>query len=378
MERVLIIGAGFAGLAAACRLALARGDVAVTVIDPRTARHFLPLLPDVVGRQCDPRRLQLPLAEAAGRWGFRHVRDQVESVDLPGHRVTGRDAAYDYDRLLIASGARSSFFGRDELAEHAFVLDSVEGAVRIRDAAAGEGPDAWVICGGGYTGVEIATSLWRHGRRHGRARRLVIVDKAAGVCPALPPWQRAYIERQLCTLGIELRVGTSVTEVGKDWVRLGTGETLPNCRLVWTAGVQAAAFVRALPLPQSREGRIDVDAYLRATEDCFAAGDAAGVKQAGKYLRAGVRFSVSEGRCAAGNILRSLRGAPLRPFRPADPGYIVPLAHNRSCGVALGVPLRGRLPTLLHYAICVALSAGAGNRVGVLRGLLAEWRAPSK
>jgi len=373
VARVLIIGGGFAGLAAAGRLSgpAAHGRFQVTLADRRDTHQFLPVLPDLVGRDIRPEDVQYPLAEAAHAYGFRFVPEAVKSVDLGGRTaVTDSGATLPFDFLLVASGSESDFHGREDCRGQALTLHSVADVLALRAAARDERTAAMVVAGGGYTGVEGATNLWRAARGRESPLRIVIVETGAALCAALPPRFQAYIGRNVCSLGIEVRTGTAVAEVSGGTVQLSSGESLDRARLLWAAGVCTSALVRALPAEKTPNGRLLVDESLRFAPGCFAAGDAAAFRRDGQPLRMGVQFSLSEGAAAADNIRRAAEGRPLRGFRPFDPGYLVPMANGRACGKVLGAGLRGRLPMALHYAMCLLRLRGMGRRWGLLRSLL--------
>ena len=389
--RVIIIGGGFAGIAAARKLSR-RAGASVLLIDRRSESHFLPMLPDLIGRPIRPRNLMYPLASLRRPGRCEVVRDDVREVDTDRRivRAAGRTETYDF--LVIAAGSRTNFRGRDDLAAASLKLDEVEDGLAIREAMAPGRRDAYVVCGGGYTGVEIATNLWRAFRRRPSPPRIALVEYADGLCkaltaagatPAAAGFQE-YIQDNVASLGIEVILNATVDEAAEGRVRLSNGRTFDRAGLIWTAGVRTPDFVQAMDAEKAAQGRIVVDEFLRLDERTFVTGDCAAVVpnrssgstgesgggSAGQPIRMSVQFGLSEGSRAAGNILRAASGRELRPFRPRDPGWVVPMANFRSCGVALGLSMRGRLPTLMHYVMCVLRSWGVRNRAGLLRDLL--------
>lgn len=371
----MVIGGGFAGLAAVRRLCRSGRGLDVTLVDRRADHHFLPVLPDLIGRDLPLKYVVCPLERYGARWGCRVLREQVTSVDLDGRTADTAAQRLPFDFLVMASGSETDFHGREDLPNCALTLHSAEDVMAIRGAVAGNRYENFVVAGGGYTGVEAATNIVRACRRLGRAGRIVIVEAAAALCSTLPGPLQAYIDMNVRGLGIETRFGTTVAEAGSEAVCLSNGESIPRALLVWTAGVRTGDMVQGLDHRKTAQGRLAVDECLRLREHCFAAGDAAGFSRSGRLLRMGVQFSISEGHCAAGNVLRAIAGRPPRRFRPFDPGYLVPMANNRACGVVMGVTMRGRLPSLLHYAMCVLRSRGAANRWGLLRALVADGLA---
>jgi NADH dehydrogenase len=378
MTRILVIGGGYAGVAAVERLGGRRPGIEVLLVDQRPDQESLPLLPDVIGRGFPPEHLRYPLARCAERWGCQVLQETVASVDLGRRLVTtaGRELAYDL--LLVSGGAEPNYHGQEAFREHALPLYSAADAVRLRQAALDPQWETFVVAGGGYTGVEAATALWRLFRRQARPRRIVIAELAPALLANLPERLRDYVTGNLRKLGIELRLGTTVSAVTAEAVTLRTGEVFPSARLVWSAGVRTVEFVRQIDHRKTPDGRLLVDPELRIREDCFVAGDAAAFMHGGRPLRMAVQFAVREGQHAAGNMLRAVRGKPLRPFRPVELGYLVPMANNRACGIVLGMPMSGAAPIALHYAMGVYRARGLASRLGLLRSLLWPARAAGR
>jgi NADH dehydrogenase len=234
-----------------------------------------------------------------------------------------------------------------------------------------------VVVGGGYTGFEVASHVayrlhMMTGRPYRELRRLcsiTIVEKAPEVLRNVSPRVREWAVQIIHRFGVEVRTRCSVEAFAEDGVTLSDGSRLERAVVAWCAGVTPGSPVAELDAPRTRGGRLEVDECLclPGAANVFAAGDVAGATLAGEEgpLRMAIQFSLAEGRCAAGNALRTLDRKPLQPFRATDLGYLVPLAPGRAAGVVLGWEGVGRLPSALHYAMCSIRSWSWANRLGI-------------
>jgi len=358
MKKVIIIGAGFGGLEAARILSKHRGDVEITVIDKKETSDFLPTMPDCIGRGIRPQYLSYPVKALAAKFGFSFIKDEVSKVDLQDKTVFTVTAALNYDFLIIASGSETNFFGDEDIKKNAYKLDNVADAEKLLDVVKSRVFDNYIIGGGGYTGVEVATNLRLALNKMRRPGRVTIIERSADILGLLPSWMKDYVKENLRKLDIEVLINSSVDKI--DY-----GKTV----LIWAAGVKASAFIQNLQVEKNPQGRLKVDEYLRLDESCFVIGDAAYFEYKKNYLRMAVQFAIFQGRAAAKNIIRSIKGNSLKKFEPVDLGYIIPMANNRSCGMVLGLNLKGFLPTLLHFIMCIYRSYGFKNKIGIIKGL---------
>ena len=371
MNDVLIIGGGYGGLAAACKLAQRRHPPPVTLIDRRTTSDALPNLPDVASNRLRPEHCRCPLPALAKAHGFTFINDEVTGVDLANRVVAGKNDRYSYSYLVIAAGAQSFFHGQDQFRDASWVLDSVADAAALRDRLGRRDYDAVVVVGGGYTGVEIATHTHAGYREKGaETPRILLAEIQPAILANMPDAFRTYTEKNLDRCGIEICTETSVTRAENGTVELSTGETVANAVLIWTAGVRPAAFLEGLPVKKNAQQRLEVDTFLRVDETCYAVGDAACFDNDGGALRMAVQFSRAEGERAAENILRQIAAKPLRPYEPMDMGLVIPMANGRSVGEIFGKFVTGRLPTALHYFMSVYTARGLRTQLGLTGDLI--------
>jgi len=243
-------------------------------------------------------------------------------------------------------------------------------AQKILEALKSDTFHTFVVSGGGYTGVEVATNLKRYCAKHKKNKRILIIDMADSLLGPLPIWMKNHVKANLQRLNIQVFLNTSVSKIQAEGIVLSNGQFYNNAMLIWTAGVKVSDYIFALNKEKSRQGRISIDDNLKLTESCFVAGDAGQFLDRGNPLRMAVQFSIVQGRIAALNILRSIKGTPLIKYKPLDLGYIIPMANNNSCGRVFGVNLRGRFPTALHYLMCIYRTRGFTNKLNLLRDLI--------
>ncbi len=387
---VTVLGGGFAGLAAVGELVrLGGSDLTVRLVDRRENSVFAPLLPDAVSTRIRTECMLYPLADHCARLGVEFVHATVQSVNRLSGRVETDAGTLTGDATLICLGCENNYHGSDAARRHAVGLKTVEEARAIRNAVlsyaeAIEGEPSGevghiVVVGGGYTGFEAAS----HAAYLLKRRLGLPYDEIAERCPiriveladrVLANCSDNLASRALELIGefgIEVQTGCTVEDFIESGVRLTDGTFLENATVVWAAGVRAGDAVAGIESPKGRGGRLEVDDYLRlpGSARVFAAGDVAAARVPDKEepLRMAVQFSLAGGRRAAQNAWLGLCGKALKPFRPTDLGYVVPLAPGKGAGSVLGREIVGRAPSWLHYLMCSYRSWGWGNRLNVAR-----------
>ncbi|MFO7958246.1 MAG: FAD-dependent oxidoreductase [Candidatus Brocadiia bacterium] len=386
---VLILGGGFAGLAAAGELARhGPPDLSVRLIDRRRNSAFAPVLPDLISGRIRPQHMAEPLEPFCRRLGVEFIHTPVRRI-LPTEGKVETDAGeFEADRLLLCLGCENNYHGNGEAEEHALGLKTVGEGMAIRRRAlelvsedAHDRPHV-VVVGGGYTGFEVASHVaFLLHRKLGVPYAdlpgtcpILVVEQADEVLRNCSPHVQRWAVRLLERFGVEVRTGVSTAQIQADAVRLSDGTDMPRAMTAWAAGVTPGPAAAELDAPKVRGGRLEVDENLRlpGTPNVFAAGDVAGPVTPGEEtpLRMSIQFSLAGGRHAARNVLRSMAGRTVERFRPFDPGYIVPLAPGQAAGTILGTEMVGRVPSLLHYFMCVVRSWSWRNRVGMAKDLL--------
>lgn len=373
-QRVVIVGAGFAGFHAARTLAKlskrTKGAAELVVLNATDYFLYVPLLPQVAGGVLDPRRVAVPLA--GNLPGARLVLGSVDEIDLEARRLgmvdpEGERDSLSYDRLLLTVGSVNRLLPIPGVAEHAHGFRSIGEALYLRDhlvrqieladssddPAEREARCTFVVVGAGYTGTEVAAYGQLLTRDAARRRsglrdqplRWLLVDLAPRVLPELDPRLSRSADQVLRRRGVEIRTGTTVQEATRDGVRLSDGEFVRTRSLVWCVGVRPDPLVEALGLPTQR-GRLVVDEYLNVPghPELFACGDAAAVPdltRPGEITPMTAQHAERHGRRAARNLAASLGLGRRRAYRHHDLGFVVDLGGVQAAANPLGVPLGG-------------------------------------
>jgi NADH dehydrogenase len=391
---VVVVGAGFAGLAVVA--GLRKADMRVTIIDKNLYSTFRPLLYQVATGGLNPGDIAYPVGSFASRKGTRYVRGELTAVDTAARcagLADGRSLPYDF--LVIATGVSANYFGIPGAAEHTLGLYSRADALVLRDhimnglerlSADLSGRSSFVITvvGGGATGVELAGTLGELRSQVLRATfpdvrpdrvHVRLVEMAPGLLMPFDPRLRDYTARQLQRRGVELMLGTEISTVGQYRVVLGNGERLRSDLTVWAAGVAAPPAAGSWGLPQGKGGRIIVGPDQRVAElsgRVFAAGDiAVNPEDPAPQL---AQPALQQGRHVARQIISLAAGGGTAPFRYHDKGIMATIGR-RSAVVQLVRPrarITGTVAWLTWLVLHVFYLLGTRNRVSTMINL--SWR----
>ncbi|MEI8350165.1 MAG: FAD-dependent oxidoreductase [Candidatus Omnitrophota bacterium] len=368
--RIIIVGAGFSGIAALVRLASAKVPLDILLIDKKETFDFLPLLPDCFARNISPRFITCELGPIALKYGARFFNKEVIALDPEKKEVITSDAVFPYDYLILASGTETNSYGNDAVKKYGYTLDSAQDAVKITAALGRNQYENFIVAGAGYSGIEVACGLRCYLNRHGKKGRIIIAERAVSILGPLPDWMKAYVSDNLRMLDIEVATGVVVERIEERSLRFSDSSNYNNSMLIWTAGVRCADFIQKLSLGKNPQGRLKVDMSLKAHESIFVAGDAACFSYGNTCLRMAVQFAITQGLFAGAQVIRSIKGLEFKEYQPFDFGYIIPMANNRACGQVMGIHLKGRLAIVLHFLMCIYRLYGWRNKVGVLKALM--------
>ena len=387
---VIIVGAGFGGLEAAKKLACE--DVRVTVIDRTNYHLFQPLLYQVATAALSPADIAAPVRAILSRCrNVEVILAEVQSVDVETKKVKTVDLEIDYDYLILATGARHSYFGHNEWEKLAPGLKSLEDAIELRrrillafeyaektpDEAARRAAMNFVIIGGGPTGVEMAGAIAEISRytmardfRHinPSEARVILIEGEPRLLAAYPPDLSESARKQLADLGVEVRTSTRATNLTDAGVHIGD-EFIP-CRVkIWAAGNNASFVGKTLGVPSDRAGRVIVndDLTIPGHLEVQVIGDLANFPhQTGQPLPGISPVAMQQGRHAARNVMAMIQGRKPQRFRYWDKGTMATIGRNKAVADLKFVHLSGLPAWLAWLFVHIVFLVGFRNRLLVL------------
>ncbi|WP_316172492.1 MULTISPECIES: NAD(P)/FAD-dependent oxidoreductase [unclassified Bradyrhizobium] len=336
--RLVVIGAGFAGMYAALSAARLRDihgvspeALEIALIAPEPTLVVRPRL-----YEPNPETLTAPLLDVLKAIDVVYVQGTAEAIDAAAREVSiaapgGKRTRLAYDRLVVATGSRLFRPSIPGLAEYGFSVDSLDDAVALdrhlhglAGRPAGNGRDTVVVAGGGFTGIEAATEMPARLRAilgPDARPRVVIVERNPVIAPDMGETARPVIENALKRIGVETWLGVGVASLDQSGVTLSGGERIAAETVIWAAGMRAAPLTAQIPAERDSFGRLLVDRDLRvpSAAGIFATGDAAraACDDAGNYALMSCQHATRMGAFAGNNAAAELLGVPTAPYHQA-------------------------------------------------------------
>jgi NADH dehydrogenase len=397
-RRVVILGAGFGGLAVA--RGLARVPVDITLIDRTNHNLFQPLLYQVATAALAPSDIAVPIRSLFRDEPQVAIRmDEVVGVDTARRHVRTQDgAAIPYDVLVVATGSVYSWFGHDEWATHSHALKTLDEALKLRGsllaafelAESRTNPDeiarlmTFVIVGGGPTGVELAGALAElahstlkrdFAQIDPKSTRIVLCEAGPTLLAGFPKRLTDYAAGELTRLGVEVRTGVPVEAVDREGVVAG-GQRIPTANVLWCAGTAATPAAGWLGVAAARNGFIPIgpDCSVPGLDQVFAIGDVTIMQQDGRRLPGVAPVAKQQGAYVAKVIAARVAGAPPPgPFRYHDEGQLAIVGRSAAVADFGRLKLTGLLAWLLWSAVHLFFLIGARNRLAVYLNWAWAW-----
>jgi len=371
-KRILILGGGFAGLAAAMELekAIAHDrSIEVTVVNRENFFLFTPMLHEVAASDLDLTTIVNPARKLLRRVMF--FAGDVMSIDLVakqvvvGHGFDHHTHTLRYDYLALALGSITNFYALPGLEERALTMKSLGDAIRLRNHLVAHLEEAaseccedkvplltFVVAGGGFAGVEtiagindfVRSALKAYPNLREEMLRVVLIHPGSLILPELGEKLGRYAQSKLSERNVEIRLGSKVTEVKPRAVQLSDGTTIRTNTLVWTAGTSPNPLLKDLPCKMER-GRIIVNDYLEVPgwSNVWAAGDCAAVpnSKTGTFHPPTAQHALRQGKTLARNILAAAQGRERKPFKFSTIGQLAAIGHRAGVANIFGVNFSG-------------------------------------
>lgn len=395
--RVVVLGAGFGGLAVA--RGLAKAPVVVTVVDKRNHHLFQPLLYQVATAGLAATDIAAPIRKIlADQPNTEVLMARATRVDSGRKRLVLVDGEIRYDYLVVAAGMTNSYFGHDEWEVHAPGLKSLEEALEIRRRVlsayehAEKEPKAkrrrpwltFVVIGGGPTGVELAGALAEIAQRtmarnfrnfDPKRAKVILVEGGPRLLPAMPEDISERTRTDLEALGVEVRLDARAENIDAEGVVLRFGEETERIAaktVLWGAGVGGVPIGKTLGVETDRAGRVPVRPDLRpeGLDDVFVIGDLARFEQPDGTLVPGVApAAIQQGELAAKNVLARMRDQELGEFTYVDKGSMATIGRKKAVAVAGRFKMKGFVAWLAWLFVHLMALVGFRNRLMVFM----EW-----
>ncbi|CAN5557421.1 NAD(P)/FAD-dependent oxidoreductase [soil metagenome] len=398
IPKVLIIGAGFAGLNAA--KALAASPVEITLVDRRNHHTFQPLLYQVATATLSPANIAQPIRRILSQYkNIKVLLDEVASIDMAAKQAHFKElGVLDFDYLILATGAKHSYFGNEHWEKFAPGLKTIEDAIEIRSRilAAFENaenemartgshkPLNFIVIGGGPTGVEMAGAIADICRISMRGdyrfidptkARTILIEGLPKILAPYPDDLSAKALAQLRDMGVEVLLSTTVTDVKADKVSTKSGaatetRSIPAAAVVWAAGVQASSASKLLGAELDRRGCVIVDQFLNPPgfSHIFVCGDVAHFEQNGKPVPGVAPCAMQMGQHVASEIACDIAGKERKPFHYSDKGDMATIGRRRAVANLhwpIQAHMSGYIAWLSWLIIHILSLIGLRNRLAV-------------
>lgn len=386
--RVVIVGAGFAGLWAARSLSHSQADV--LLLDRNNYHTFFPLLYQVAAGELEPDDIVYPVRSILrGQQNVRFLMNEVTEIDLVAKLVKTTDHVFSYDFLVLAIGSTTHFFGVTGADEYAFQLKTLEQAIVLRNhilfrferALCETDPErrrrmlTFAIVGGGPTGVEFAGALAElirgplvkdYPALDPREMHVLLLEATDRLLAPFPERLGIYVVKRLQKLGVEIHLQAIVSQITPESVQLKDGSTIPLETVIWTAGVRGESF--NAELPTMRNGQVKVLPTLQTPDhsEVYIIGDLAFIEKDGKPLPMLGPVATQQGEAAARNIIRQTNGQAPVPFYYHNRGTMVTIGRNAAIAYIQGHAFSGFPAWILWLSIHIYSLIGFRNRLFVL------------
>ncbi len=378
IKHIVILGAGYAGVHAAKKLAKKykkNDNVEITLIDKNPFHTLMTELHEVAGGRVHPESVQVELSKIFHRTKVRLVIDHITNVDIENQTVTTKNDSFKYDYLLIGTGSEPAFFGVPGVKEHGFTLWSFEDAIilrkhiqstferasRERDAKVRKDMLTFVVAGSGFTGIEMAGEMleWKNklAKDYGIDKEevtLYVVEALGTILNMLDRKQADKAERYMAKHGVKVLKNSPIVEVTPKGIVLKSGENIATETLIWTCGIQANSQVAEYGLDRARAGRLQTNEYMQVVgkENVFAVGDLAYYEEEpGKGTPQIVEAAEQTAMTAVNTIIADIDNTERKEFKSNYHGFMVSVGGRYGVANLSGMKLSGFFALVMKHLV---------------------------
>jgi NADH dehydrogenase len=395
-KKIVILGSGFGGTYVFRHLlpALNRNEnVDTTMVSDENFFLFSPLLHEVAMGKIETRHIAFPIRRLHWRDRFNFIQARVEEIDLTARKVRTTSGTLDYDYLVLALGSVTDTSILKPEAENVFTIKTLNDSMLIRNhiieifERAGAENDqkklrqllTFVVCGAGYTGVQLVTELRDFVFGHlvkfyssvdPKSVKIVLIEAEPKILAGLPVELSAYSFKELQHMGIELRLNSQVTEVSDSHVEVNNVECISTATIIWVAGIVANPCVAALNVDKDSLGRVVVNSYMEVpgAAGVYAAGDCAHFEDpvSGRIVPPRAHTAVRQARVVAHNILAEIRGWDKKEYHYSNNAEVVSLGASKAVFRFYNLRIYGFVARLLWIGGYSFLVTGIYNRIRIV------------
>lgn len=376
-KKIVIIGAGYAGVHAAKKLAkkYKRDDsVEITLIDRHSYHTMMTELHEVAAHRVEPNDILFDLRKLFNRSKVKLVTDNVTNVDHEKKVVTTETGTFSYDYLILGMGAEANDFGTPGVKEYGFTLWSWEDAMKLRrhleetvrkaavvkDEARRKAMLTFAVCGSGFTGIEMVGELIEWKTRLAKDSKidpedftLYVIEAAPTILNTLDRTDAGKAEKYLEKQGVKILKNSAIVEVKSESILLKSGEEIPTHTLIWTAGIKANSDTKDYGMSSGRAGRLIVNEYMEAEglKDTYVVGDLAYYEEDGKPIPQIVEAAEQTGATAAKNVIAEISGGEKTAFKGKYHGTMVSIGARYGVANLSGIRLSGWFANFMKHIV---------------------------
>ena len=397
MKRIVVLGAGYAGVEAALTLhkKLKNESVKISIIDIHERHTLLTELHEVAGNRVDEESVKIYLKDIFKFTDVEIIQDKIVSIDFEKQSLLSDASQYNYDYLVVGCGSEPAYFGIEGMEENALTLWSLEDATKINQhirtmfhlAAKEDNPEkrkaylTFVVGGGGFTGIEMIGELiqWtpvlcKEYNILKSEVQLVVVEAMDKILPVL---HQSLIEKAMTYLAknhIKVMTNSPITKVDRGEILIKDGSSIPTHTLIWTGGIKVNRFVDTLGFPAAAKGRgrIEVNEYTQSTKNSnvfFVGDNSYFIEENGSALPPLVESALHTGKSAALNIVNMIHGKPLEKCKPKLHGVMVSIGRKYAVADTMGMKTSGIGAMFIKHMVNVHYQFGVGGFEQVIRYL---------